>query len=91
MLDSCLHGNFVVDAKIGRLTENDNSDKIISYSCDIKVKCKDCGLPFEWIGLPHGVNSDIPTVSLSNLELRTRIKPTTDTFNINPNFSAIDN
>lgn len=91
MPNNCSHENFVVDAKVGRLTESDNSDKVIGYSCDVKVKCKDCGLPFEWIGLPHGMNPDTPTVSLSNLELRARIKPTTDTFNINPNLSAIDN
>lgn len=91
MPDNCLHKDFIVDAKVYRLTETGDSDKIIGYSCEIKVKCKHCELPFEWIGLPYGMNPSMPTVSLDNLELRARIKPTIDTFNINPNFSAIDN
>ena len=91
MLDNCLHKKFVVDAKVGRLTKDDDSDKVIGYSCDIKVKCAECGLPFEWIGLPVGIDTQKPTVSFGNLELRTRIKPTVDTFNINPNLNAIDN
>lgn len=69
----CEHLNFKVEAKVGRLT--DESGKVTNYTCDLEVHCADCYHPFEFIGLPGGVNPSFPTVNFDNTELRAPIKP----------------
>jgi hypothetical protein len=73
---SCKHESFIGDMKVARLTEDDTPDaEITGYSMDVRVKCSQCDLPFEFIGLPQGYSVFQPMVSVDNLELRAPIKP----------------
>mgnify|MGYP003426932706 CR=1 FL=1 len=69
----CEHKIFAVEAKVGRLT--DESGNVTNYTCDVTVHCAECYKPFEWIGLPGGVNPSFPTTNYDNTTLRAPIKP----------------
>jgi hypothetical protein len=76
---SCQHLNFETGAKVGRLFKEDNPEVITEYRLDLMVRCKDCGLPFEFVGLPGGHNPGFPTINYFDAtELRCPIKPSTD-------------
>lgn len=70
--------NFECRASIGRLTADTDPDLAVGFVADIQVICADCGLPFEWIGLPMGVLNSEPATGLDRTELRAPIKPNTD-------------
>jgi hypothetical protein len=72
---TCKHLNFKVDAKVFRLTESEESDKVIGYKADITIHCMDCFHPFQFIGVPKGLSPNQPMASLDLLELRIPIKP----------------
>ncbi len=72
--DNCLHEKFQSNCRIGRLTEVE-SGPVTSYTMDVEVHCAECMMPFQFIGLPGGVNPSFPTVSADNLEARIPIKP----------------
>lgn len=74
----CKHFNFKVAAKVGRLHEEGNPDKITGYMLDIVVCCIDCGLPFEFIGVPGGYSPAQPMVNFDATQLRAPIKPSSD-------------
>lgn len=76
--EECKHFNFHVAAKVGRLTDQDNSEIVKHYMLDLKVKCVDCGLPFEFKGLPQGMSFFNPMTSPDNIEARMPIQPSTD-------------
>lgn len=65
----CEHENFRVDAIVNRLTDTKR------FTLDVKVRCVDCSLPFEFIGLQCGLLFDQPTCDPSAQELRVPIKP----------------
>lgn len=61
----CPHLNFNVHADVNRIQKNDDEpDVIVAYSMDLRVFCRDCGHPFEFIGLPNGFSYYRPTVSI---------------------------
>lgn len=70
--------NFECRASVTRLTAEDDTEKITGYTTDIKVSCAECGLPFEWIGVPGGYSPAQPMVNFDATELRAPIKPSTD-------------
>jgi hypothetical protein len=51
-----------------RLREGDGS--IIDYTVDITAKCKQCGAPVYWIGLPGGWSPAEPRVNADGTEMR---------------------
>jgi hypothetical protein len=63
-----------------RLTDENNSEHIVGFAADVKINCADCGMPFEFIGLPIGVSAtnSKPMVSMDRKELRAPIKPSSD-------------
>ena len=73
----CKHFNFGVDAKVGRLTNVGGGD-VTGYKMDLTVKCVDCNMPFEFIGVPVGERFDKPMVSVDFKTLRLPIRPDTD-------------
>jgi len=75
---TCQHLNFNCYADVGRLHEEGNPNKIVSHMVDIKINCRDCGLPFEFIGIPNGMSFYQPMLNIDNTELRAPIKPSTD-------------
>src|SRR5579859_7428730 len=68
----CTHHNFIADAEVARIPDGPSG---LEFMISIKVKCSDCGKPFEWKGLPAGIPRNNPTVSLNRLELRAPIIP----------------
>ena len=49
----CEHEEFECHSAIGRLSREDGGP-ITLYCADIKVNCRQCGKPFEFVGLPLG-------------------------------------
>lgn len=74
----CKHFNFKVTAKVARLTDGEDQQNVTGYTADICISCADCGLPFEFMGLPAGYHCSKPAVSADATELRAPIRPSTD-------------
>jgi hypothetical protein len=70
----CAHENFACNVRIGRLSETEGGP-IRAYVAYVTVKCVDCGLPFRWLGLPHGLHYAEPRVSADATELRAPLEP----------------
>lgn len=75
---NCQHLNFETGAKVARLHEDGRPEVITGYRLDLVVRCKECGLPFEFVGLPGGYNMLSPTANIDATELRCPIQPSTD-------------
>jgi hypothetical protein len=75
MTGKCEHKNFVTNSIVNRLTNE--SGEVKSYSVDLEIHCLDCMTPFEFIGLPYGLNPSYPTTNIERVELRQPIKPIT--------------
>lgn len=69
----CPHLQFEVSVDVTRL------DGIITgYCADVKVRCHDCGLPFEFIGVPNGYSPDVPMASFDFKKICLPMRPNTD-------------
>lgn len=73
---TCPHENFKAKVVTNRLTDGEGKP-VVAYSACVKVWCADktCGVEFEWIGLPMGLNPRGPTVSVDGTELRAPLRP----------------
>lgn len=71
---SCVHENFTAHVSVGRLSELDGGP-ITHYVAEIRVECSACGTPFDFIGAPHGIDPNAPTMSLDRTELVAPIEP----------------
>lgn len=69
MLTSCAHKNFGADCKVARLEDSGR------FLLEVQVSCTDCGTPFQFLGLPPGLNVDGARVSLDGLEATLGICP----------------
>ena len=74
----CKHEQFECNASVTRLTDGNNNDNVIGYAADITVKCIQCGIPFEWIGIAGGYSPSEPKVNPDRTGLRAPIRPSTD-------------
>lgn len=72
----CDHTMFYIHGKVARLTDSDESEVVTGYRADITIKCVQCQMPFEFVGLPAGFHHAEPTTSFDARELRCPIKPT---------------
>lgn len=78
-MKNCKHMNFEAGTKVARITEyGGDPDVVKSYLLEIVVNCKDCGLPFEFIGLPEGLSFTKPMMGAFGFEARLPIVPSTD-------------
>jgi hypothetical protein len=73
----CKHMNFDASVSVGRLTDGDDGP-VTGYTAGVKIKCIDCGIPFEFIGVPGGFSPAQPMVNFDATELRAPIRPSTD-------------
>lgn len=56
-MTDCKHLNFESHAAVNRIQESDyEPDKIKAYTVDLRIKCHDCGQPFEFFGFPVGMS-----------------------------------
>ena len=55
---NCKHGAFKATVDVMRIEDTGR------FVAEISIKCCQCGLPFQFMGLPPGVNFDGATVTL---------------------------
>lgn len=59
---------------VARLTATEGGP-VVSYSAEVIVRCHDCHLDFEFVGLPMGASPVEPTTSADGLHARLPIVP----------------
>ncbi len=82
--DKCKHFHFAVKAKVIRhvgmeIVDVDKIDietsHVTGHTVDLSVVCKDCGLPFRFLGMQAGSHPREPRVSVDATELRAPLEP----------------
>jgi len=76
-MKDCNHPNFEVNASVARFADPPESVPT-GYMLDVKCRCIECGIPFQFIGIRSGISTDLPNVSIDATELRIPIKPSGD-------------
>lgn len=76
-MGKCLHYKFIAQVDVNRLMSDDDpkEKQPIGYTADISIKCAECGVNMEFIGLPGGVNFSHPTTSVDRIQLRAPLIP----------------
>lgn len=69
----CPHMDFAAEVDVHRLLNRD--DTVTGYMADVRIKCGQCGLPFEFLGLTPGVDTQGAKVSIDGLEARIALSP----------------
>lgn len=65
----CEHLNFEARVAVNRLED------IGRFAADVTIRCRECNLPFQFIGLPCGLNLEGAAVSVDGTEARLAIAP----------------
>ncbi|KKL94431.1 hypothetical protein LCGC14_1864690 [marine sediment metagenome] len=68
-MSECKHLEFDAFVEVNRLVDSGR------FSADIRVRCRDCELPFVFRGLPLGVNLNGAAMSADGTEARLAIAP----------------
>lgn len=71
----CQHMNFAATVNVGRHLDDKTATYVIGYSAEVHIKCAMCGKPFQFLGLPMGVDNQGARVSVDGLEARLAISP----------------
>lgn len=66
---TCEHKNFDAAVRVARIEDKGR------FMAEIKITCRDCGTPFQFMGLEPGLNYNGATVSLDGLEANIGIHP----------------
>lgn len=66
---TCKHEDFQANVIVNRLQDTS------SFSADIRINCRKCGLPFEFLGLKPGLDTQGACVSIDGQEARIAIVP----------------
>jgi hypothetical protein len=69
-MSKCAHMNFSADVIVARLEDSGR------FMAEVKVKCADCGEPFQFLGLEPGLDLSGARVSIDGLEANMAIAPT---------------
>ncbi len=69
MSDRCLHMNFSAHIAVNRIEDKG------AFAADVRIRCTECGLPFQFLGLAPGLDMQGARVSLDGLEARLAICP----------------
>lgn len=72
----CKHENFDAHVRVNRLTDSGR------FSADIGIKCRECGVPFRFLGLPAGLDLNGAAVSADGTEARLAIRTSETVANI---------
>ena len=65
----CKHESFAAEVDVSRLEDTGQ------FSADIRIKCEQCRLPFQFLGLPAGLDLKGAAMSPDGLEARLAIVP----------------
>lgn len=68
-MSGCKHKNFDANVEVSRLED------IGRFTADVRIHCRDCGVPMRFIGLPAGVDLNGAAVSADATEARLAIAP----------------
>jgi hypothetical protein len=66
---SCKHENFRASVDVNRLEDSGR------FCADVRIECAECHLPFQFLGLPLGLNLTGAAMSVDGLEARLGIAP----------------
>lgn len=67
---SCPHTEFEARAAVGRVVDDETQTTLQNLTIDLSVVCLQCGVPVQFYGLPLGVSTHMPTLSVDGLEAR---------------------
>lgn len=73
-MPDCPHLEFAASVGVGRLTQTEGGP-VTGYVAEIRVNCRDCGKPFQFLGLEAGYDSQGARVSLDGLEANIALTP----------------
>lgn len=65
----CEHNVFTANVTVNRLEDSGG------FAADITIRCAECQVPFQFLGLPGGLTPDKPTASVDLTEARMPIAP----------------
>lgn len=65
----CHHENFKALTKVIRLQDSGR------FMAELRINCTECGLPFQFLGLPLGLNFAGATMAVDGQEARLAIAP----------------
>jgi hypothetical protein len=65
----CEHKDFEASVDVHRLVDSGR------FSADVRITCKECGVPMRFIGLPAGVDLNGAATSVDGTEARLAIAP----------------
>lgn len=70
----CSHYNFHARVNVNRIAMKEGGP-VVAFAADVTIKCVDCGVPFEFVGLPVGLSGYQATTGIDALEARMPIVP----------------
>jgi len=68
-MQQCGHVEFEASVDVQRIIDKG------AFTADIRIRCRDCGAPFEFVGVAFGSSPTEPRVSIDRHELRAPIVP----------------
>lgn len=87
-MTDCEHKEFEALVEVNRLTRGEGGE-VYAWTCDLRIKCRDCGLPFTFPGFANGISSVEGRVSINGETLCIPIKPQgQEHFNFFPGFNV---
>lgn len=72
---TCQHLNFAAYVSVDRICKGDVTEKPSAFLCEVRVRCIECQIPFEFVGVNAGLLWDRPCCDASAQELRIPIQP----------------
>lgn len=66
---TCKHKSFDANVRVARIEDKGR------FMAEIRINCRDCLVPMQFMGLEPGLNFDGATVSLDGLEANIGIHP----------------
>ena len=75
-MNDCKHPDFTYSVVINKMARaNDPNAEVVAHKAEVKITCKVCKTPFEFIGIQGGNSMIEPTVSPDGLEASFPITP----------------
>ena len=66
---ACAHQEFYARVAVNRIEDKG------AFMADVSIACRQCGLPFHFLGVPLGLSFGRPMASIDQTELRVPIAP----------------
>lgn len=65
----CKHESFNAKVVVNRIEDTK------AFSADVTIHCRECGVPFSFLGFPAGLSFEQPRVNIDGTEARLPIVP----------------